>query len=344
MLSETLDQYKEKRYQGIEADFFTQSFAEWNKNFAAICEFWRAGLREAVAGAAAVQQETGAVCSYLSISLLLSSVYMGTPQLQIDFFDETWFYGRPFYRHHVPADLFFSRWLAFTRQAEDEWYYRRSALRRTMIRTLYTGTLQQFVFSLACNLKYWLADLDMDEVLQGLVIKVPFHLTMGEYLGAQKPVYALLPEVDLLTSEDDVLSLHRFERKIYRECMIGKRQLQLSRFIDCLFEPASFQHLDLRDTVFQNCRFHHVDFSEIKIAGSTWRNCIFEDCKFRLVTAEAAMDGEFYTPPLLDNCQFKHVQIENCDLQGCILTDCVDYGLEFTDSQLDNSGWLDFGR
>ena len=51
------------------------------------------------------------------------------------------------------------------------------------------GTLQRLAFSLACNLKYWLADFDMDEILQGLVIKVPFHLTMGEYLGAQKPVF-----------------------------------------------------------------------------------------------------------------------------------------------------------
>ena len=64
MLIETLNQYKEKRYQGIEDDFLAQSFAEWDKNFAAICEFWRAGLREAVAGAAALQQETGAVCSF----------------------------------------------------------------------------------------------------------------------------------------------------------------------------------------------------------------------------------------------------------------------------------------
>ena len=93
----TLNQYKEKRYQEVESAFLTQSFAEWDKDFAVICEFWRAGLREAAAGAAAVQQETGEICSYLSISLLLSSVHMGTPQLQIDFFDETWFYGKPFY-------------------------------------------------------------------------------------------------------------------------------------------------------------------------------------------------------------------------------------------------------
>ena len=70
---ETLNQYKEKRYQDVEGDFLAQSFAEWDKDFTAICKFWRDGLQEAVAGAAAVQQETGEICSYLSISLLLSS-------------------------------------------------------------------------------------------------------------------------------------------------------------------------------------------------------------------------------------------------------------------------------
>lgn len=339
----TLDEYKEKRYSEIEVEFFRDSLLDWEDRTDEIRLFLQGRLQDAVVGAARAQVEAMVPCSNLSISLPLVSVFRGRPVLLVDFYDEAWFYGSPFYRRRIPADIFFSRWQEFICRAEDDAFYQRSTLRKTMIRTLYVETLEQFAFQFACEMKVWLANMDMDELLNGLTVKVPFYLSMGTYYDAQKPVYALLPSVDLLTAEESDLSLQHFDRKIYRQRVLERKNLQLSRFTDCLFEPATLQKLDLRDAIFQDCRFHHVNFSEVKIAGSTWRNCTFADCTFAKVTAAIATDGEFYAVPVLEHCRFQEVHMRNCDWCGCVLQDCVDAGITFADCQLENSGWLDFG-
>ena len=213
-----------------------------------------------------------------------------------------------------------------------------------MIRTLYAATLERLVFLLACRMKSWLADIDREELLKGLVIKVPFYLSLGMYYDAQKPVYAVLPTVDLVATEETDLSLHHFDRKIYRQHVLERKDLQLSRFTACLFEPATLRELDLRDAVFQDCRFHHVDFSSVKLAGSIWRNCTFADCTFTQVTASSAVEDEIYAQPLWENCLFQGVHMQQCDWRGCVLMDCVNDGVKFSDCQLADSGWLSFGR
>lgn len=344
ILIDSLDEYKAKRYPELEEEFFRGSFADWNDRFDEISLFLQRRLRSAVVEAARRQDEVMVPCSNISISLPLVSVGLGKPVLLVDFYDEAWFYGRPFYRYRIPADVFLSRWQEFICRAEDDAFYQRRTLRKTMIRTLYAATLEQFAFQLACEMKVWLADMDMDELLKGLTVKVPFYLSMGTYYDGQKPVYAILPSEDLLTVDESDLSLQHFERKIYRQHVLKRKNLQLSRFTDCLFEPATLQKLDLRDAIFQGCRFHYVDFSKVKIAGSCWRNCVFEDCTFDRISADTTMDGEFYAAPLLENCVFRDVHIERSDLRGCVLIDCMDDGIDFSRCQLDDSGWLDFGR
>lgn len=341
---QTLAVYKEKRFPIVEEDFLRGSLADWDARFTEISRFLRERLREAVAGAARVQDEERVACANISISLPLTSIHTGKPMLLVDFYDEAWFYGRPFYRYRIPADLFFSRWRTFTCQAEDEAYYQRRTLRKTMIRTLYAATLERLVFLLACRMKSWLADIDREELLKGLVIKVPFYLSLGMYYDAQKPIYAVLPTVDLVATEEKDLSLHHFDRKIYRQHVLERKDLQLSRFTACLFEPATLRELDLRDAVFQDCRFHHVDFSSVKLAGSIWRNCTFADCTFTQVTASSADEDEIYAQPLWENCLFQGVHMQQCDWRGCVLMDCVNDGVKFSDCQLADSGWLSFGR
>ena len=164
------------------------------------------------------------------------------------------------------------------------------------------------------------------------------------YYDAQKPVYAVLPTVDLVATEEKDLSLHHFDRKIYRQHVLERKDLQLSRFTACLFEPATLRELDLRDAVFQDCRFHHVDFSSVKLAGSIWRNCTFADCTFTQVTASSADEDEIYAQPLWENCLFQGVHMQQCDWRGCVLMDCVNDGVKFSDCQLADSGWLSLGR
>lgn len=314
-LLKTFDEYLTARYKPLETEFLKLVAQDLSAEISEIRKFCLQEWRLAISHANEIQRQENQICAYMSISLLNTSVILGEPTLQVDFYNAEWVYGEPWARHRMRADFLFRRWQDFKFAALDDRFYVRSKISRVEIKALFCGTLDKLIFLFTCYVKYFAARLEYYNEFDDLAKAENFYVTCGTYLDWQNRVFAIVPEIDLLNLDSNVDTTFRpVKKKIYRQKKFIGLNLRSCRFEDCIFDRFTFEHLNLADAFFLRCRFIATKFIGVKMAGCDFFECYFKNCEFQDSTSEPAETAadEYFAPMRMYHCFLLGVAVENC--------------------------------
>ena len=328
-LIKTFEEFISERYASLEIKFLNQTSAHLSKNYSAMRKFCLAEWQKALAEAIKLQQSEENICSYMSVSLMNTSVLEGEPKFQVDFYNQEWVYGESFCRYKFSADFLFKYWKDFVFEVQDDNFYLRSNFGKAEIQSLFFGTVDKLAFMFACFTKYFAYQLSYSNEFDDIKRTESFYLTCGVYLDWQNRVAADLPEIDLLNPEANQQTTYRpYNNKILRGKSFHDIDLQSGNFENCLFHNFTFENVSLVDAIFLQCRFISVTFQNVKFAGCTFFECYLKDCTFKNCSSDSAdvreNNDEYFAPMLLYHCFALGRKDINCNFERSKIIDVVE--------------------
>ena len=325
-LIQTFDEYLTLRYKPLEVEYLKKLGQYLSKNISTIRKFCLEEWRKAMAHACEVQQRENQVCAYMSISLLNTSVIAGTPEFQIDFYNEEWVYGEAWARQRMSADFLFKYWKDFQLDALDDRFFVRSKISKVEIKALFWGTLDKVTFLFTCHAKYFSFRLWYYNEFDDLIKAENFYITCGTYLDWQDRMFAILPEVDLLNPDaNEDTTFRHIKGKVYRQKKFHDLNLHSCLFEECQFDNFTFENLNLVDASFLRCRFTSTRFVNVKMAGCDLFECYFKDCTFENCSSEIDEDSdEYFAPMRIYHCYLINLKYENCNFPDSTEIDCFE--------------------
>ncbi|MBR3721218.1 MAG: hypothetical protein IKN12_00465 [Selenomonadaceae bacterium] len=187
----TLEDYYIKRYQGIEREFLDKTSAYLNENTEKILEYLVKNTTEILKKALNIQNERDIPCGYMSFSLLLTSVMVNKPMLQVDFYSGEWVYSEPWGREKIDASFLFRYWDDLQKAAFDDNYFMRSRITLAMIKTFFYDTLDELIYVLADYLKKYGENFANIPEFSKMKKETPAYITVGAYLDWQERIFAV---------------------------------------------------------------------------------------------------------------------------------------------------------
>ncbi|MBO6177645.1 MAG: hypothetical protein J6O04_00510 [Selenomonadaceae bacterium] len=187
----TLEDYYIKRYQGIEREFLDKTSAYLNENTEKILECLVKNTTEILKKALNIQNERDISCGYMSFSLLLTSVMVNKPVLQVDFYSGEWVYSEPWGREKIDASFLFRYWDDLQKAAFDDDYFMRSRITSAMIKTFFYDTLDELIYVLADYLKKYGENFANIPEFSKMKKETPAYITVGAYLDWQERIFAV---------------------------------------------------------------------------------------------------------------------------------------------------------
>ena len=324
---ETFERYIEERYRPLEKEYLSTLSRRLSKDVAPIRRWFNDECRRSIAHAAEVQRQEPHECSYMSISLLNTSMMHDEPTFQVDFYGREWVYGEPWCRRRFRAEFLFDRWKDFKLDALDDRFYVRSRVHRVEIKSLFWGTLDKIAFLFACYAKYFLPLLEYYDEFDELEKAERFFITCGTYLDWQNRMFAVQHEIDLLNPDaNDDATFQTVRNRIYRGQQFSGLDMRGCRFEDCIFDRFKFDGVSLADACFLRCRFISTEFVNVKTAGADFLECYFRSCAFKNCTDDpsAIDDDEYFAPLRLYHCFLLGLDVEDCDFERLIMQDCFE--------------------
>ncbi|MBR6013858.1 MAG: hypothetical protein IK062_08780 [Selenomonadaceae bacterium] len=309
------EEYKTERYKKLELEFLRKSGEFFSKNFAELRKNFLINVRSAIKNAVETQKIEKKICAYISVSFLNTSVIEKNPTLQIDFYDEDWFYGKSWARSRHNADFLLKFWESFTADALDESFYIRSQVSKVEIKSLFWGTLDKLIYIFACNAKYFGFLVSFSDEYDELQKAENFYITCGTYLDWQERIFAELPEVDLLNLEKNFDTTFRpIKKKFFRGKSFENLNLRHCFFEDCIFDKFIFSDINLCDAQFLRCKFFSTKFLNCQFAGGDFFECNLKDCDFENCSSEPedAAEDEYFANFRMYHCYLLNVNfLEN---------------------------------
>ncbi len=170
-----------------------------------------------------------------------------------------------------------------------------------------------------------------------------FLIEMGEYMDWQKPVFALLPEIDLFNREKDTpLIFRRYAAVTYKEKIFRDWVMNHSRFTDCMFADGEIDGCQMNDCVFDGCSFESMTIKNTEMIGCLFINCDFGQVRFENVAFygdPAQKTEEYYEPAEFYRCGITSAVFSGCDLFDCVAKECDIEGLTAAATRLEGSGF-----
>ena len=325
-LIETFERYIEERYRPLETEYISSLARRLSKDVVEIRRWFNGECRRAIADACEAQSREGHECSYMSISLLNTSLINDEPTFQVDFYGREWVYGDPWCRRRFRAEYLFDRWRDFKLDALDDRYYVRSRVHTVEIKSLFWGTLDKVAFLFACYAKYFLPLLEYYDEFDGLEKAERFFITCGTYLDWQNKMFAVQPEIDLLNPDaNDDATFQTVRKRIYRNQRFSDLDMRGCRFEDCIFDRFTFENISLADGNFLRCRFLSTEFINVKLAGADFIECYFRSCTFKSCTDDPkVIEDEYFAPLRMYHCFLLGLNFEECDLDRLVMLDCFE--------------------
>ena len=187
----TLEEYYVQRYQRIEREFLDKTSTYLDENSDKISDYLINNMTEILKNAANVQKEQNISCGYISFSLLLTSVTLNKPMLQVDFYSGEWVYGEPWSRERIDAGFLFEYWENLKNAAFDDEYFMRSRITSAMIKTFFYDTLDELIYLFANYLKKYGENLAKIPEFSKIKLETPAYITVGAYLDWQERIIAV---------------------------------------------------------------------------------------------------------------------------------------------------------
>lgn len=340
--------FKQGTYAKLAQEFVAQTalrFIEKEEEPAGQCVKGIASAAERLAKMQEAQGLPSIAC--LTVSVLYTSVYFGAPKLRLDFYAKGWPAAEAVYSEMVDASWLFALWDEHVAKVGAARGDMRTRILDAHVESMCWQSVRLLAYWLAGELKYWLAPLAKAAGILRLWKADDFYVTFGEYLDWQKPVFAILPEIDIFNcGSDDSLRLRVFRQCRYAHKKFGELDLSGSKFYGCRFENCSFDESDLGDAVFENCHFTQVAFQQTNLSGALFKNSSLEKVVMTGSFAEAAAEmGEkrdIYRPLAFEDCLIGGLALKECVFVGALLLDCMTKDVKIAGGRYEDTDFEEF--
>lgn len=219
----------------------------------------------------------------ITISFMRTGIWEEKPRIRIDAYDVNQEAGVNLASQYIDAGWFAKPWKEYkdalqkgVKDLELEQYIRAARIEQSM-----SKSIDRFVKTMMVAWKYEFLDFDKIRGYEQMRKEEIFLLTVGEYLDAQKVMFATVPEIDLVAKPEEKGSLQRIEKCIYRDKEWKQVDWSRARFTDCEFSKCHFEQVDMRDVRFVNCLFRGDVFEDGILYGARFENCTFRDIEMK---------------------------------------------------------------
>lgn len=273
--------------------------------------------------------QTSGEVEEITLSFLYTSMEQEGAEFRIDSYGE----GGRLYGEEILSERFFAPWLTvYLDELSEELklcvkenglgrYIRPAELEKLKLRAV-----RSLLYYFSGRFRYVMADALDRKRLAALKKTGTFVIAMGEYQDWQKPVFALMPEVDIFNcGEQTMLDFRRFAAVYYKAKDFEGKRITNSRFTDCTFEDCRMEGCRMNDSIFDGCVFKNVEFRETEMTGCLFIDCEFQNVRFEKTAFDAAPSQkmeEYCEPAEFYRCGFSDTTMENCLCSGCVVKDC----------------------
>lgn len=286
-------------------------------------------LNQYMAGLIRLQEEKMAVpVAEVTFSFLYTSLGQEDAGFRIDSYGEGGrIYGASILTEHMPAP-----WLGgYLKEMEEE--LKRCVAENALGRYIFPAELEKLklravrslLYYFSGRFRYILADA-LDRRQLARVQKEPaFVIEMGEYGDWQKPVFALMPEVDVFNcDEDTILNFRRFAAISYKNKTFDNLAMNNCRYTDCTFEDSIIENCQMNDCIFDGCSFKNVTVRDTQMMGALFIRCDFRRSTFEKAAflADASAAAEYYEPAEFYRCAMINLTVKNCPEFATLLKEC----------------------
>lgn len=313
---------------------------------------WNEQLARLTSGAMQAQED-GALypVSYLTLSLLYTSVCARRPQIRLDFYDAAWVLEDAGYSAQMDVPWLFTYW-------EEHWQKLvstakdlglRSRVRASHLKKMLWQSVRMLAYLAAGRIKYWIREFAETDAYKQLRKNDAFYITFGEYQDWQDTICAALPPIDLFNRDDaDELQFRSFYRCVYKNKTFTQMDLSGCRFDHCRFEGCTFTHVILNDCEFTSCVFRDTTFTHSQMLGVTMTGTALHHILLRGVVGGPGDDcpaaDDLFKETEFDGCSLEDVRFENCDFPDCRLYECMLQGIETRGGDYADSDLLKLGE
>lgn len=295
--------------------------------------------------------KTSGMVEEITLSFLYTSLEQECAEFRIDSYGE----GGRLYGEELLSERFFTPWLTvYLDELTDalkvcaEENSLRRYIRSAELEKLKLRAVRSLLYYFSSRFRYVMADALDRKRLAALQKTDTFVIAMGEYQDWQKPVFALMPEVDIFNcGEQTMLDFRRFAAVYYKDKDFEGKRITNSRFTDCTFEDCRMEGCQLNDSIFDGCVFKNVEWKETEMIGCLFIDCEFQNVRFEKIAFDADTSQkteEYYEPAEFYRCGFSDTAMENCLCSRCVVKDCDIENLVITASVAEKSDFLEDAR
>lgn len=211
-----------------------------------------------------------------------------------------------------------------------------SVIRPSYVKSRTWGAAQVGIRLISMAVKYHMYGMEEMKSYQRLKKAEDFSVTFGEYMGWQRPIFALKEPVDIFQCEDNTdLRFRRFSRAWYENKNFDGLNLEDCIFKGCTFRSCHMGGTDVRDARFLGCTFESCTFEEAKIRGTRFDGCRLEEVFLTGIAAgNSSHEDIMYGEGEFIGCYIRNMKITGCDLSGTSFRDCNVQDMEAEESIL----------
>lgn len=284
----------------------------------------------------------------ITFSFLYTALERGEPSFRLDCYGENGrIYSASLLTGNVAAPWIAADLEAFIKELEES--AEREGLRRFVrpaeFERLKLRAVRSLLYYFAGRFKYLMPYLIDEKALSKITKEDGFVVGMGEYLDWQRPLFAILPEVDIFNCDSGVsFDFRRFPAYHYEKKSFRNLTITNGRFTDCKFGSSEIIGCTMNDCVFDGCEFEEMTIASTKMVGCLFLNCRLKQCTFTGVDfyVEASDEmTEYYEPAEFYGCEITDSSMDCCRLSCCLVHDCDLQRLEISRSHTEESGFLE---
>lgn len=325
-----IQMFQEEFYPKIFLEIANETVEQYVKNEAHIVEQWKNFLSRYFEKIIQLQQSNQAEpVSEVIFSFLYTSLKDNKALLRVDCYGEDGHVlGESMWTDYLSVD-----WMVAKLQKLEQKLAECAAveglrryIRPAEIEVLKLRAVRSLLYYFTMRFKYTIQDVVDFKLLAKVAKADDFFIQMGEYMDWQRPIFAILPEVDIFNCDKNTnLRFRKFPAIYYSEKRLQNLTLDQSQFLDCTFTDSFIENCSMNDCVFEHCTFENVHLDAVQMKGCMFVNCTINHTVFDNVVFcgnPAEQESEYYEPVEFYRSAFTGCEFHHCGLSQCIMTDC----------------------
>lgn len=272
----SLDDFREKYFSPIAIDYMEKLAMHFIESQTVIFARLKEQMQLFMRFIATVQEKKIWGIGEIQISILYSSVLLGTPEMCVSVYDEDGVLGKEIISAKYNMDWMFQEWDVFEKKVQKqiselsaEHSIPKAAVQKLMLECL-NGVIKEF----ALLTKYHFREIDKWDGFENLNRSEKFIVTVGSYRDWANIVYedAFVNDIVIEKERNDFSFINLSNVRIQNKRFTNKN-FRMARFSKCVFANVEFEGDCFDDVLFSECMFRNCIFKKVTFYGAIFEKC-----------------------------------------------------------------------